>query len=296
MKRNKTISILPLTIFLLTLLLLVSQRESHWLFETRASWAGQASFKPGVVFRDRLKSGSQGPEMVVIPAGRFRMGDIQGKHGNDERPVRTVAIQRPFAMSRHEITFDQYDAFAKATGRTLPDDEGFGRGRQPVIRVSWNDAVAYAEWLSGQTGGRYRLPTEAEWEYAARAGTETVHWWGNEIKQGLANCVGCGSRWAGKQPAPVGSFKPNQFGLYDTAGNVAERVQDCWHENYEGAPTEGSAWEEKNGGDCGRRVGRGGNWYRAHDWARSSHRFSNRPSFSGRALGLRLVREIEKAK
>jgi formylglycine-generating enzyme required for sulfatase activity len=296
MKRNKTISILPLTIFLLSVLLLVGQPESDWLFETRASWAGQASFKPGVVFRDRLKSGSQGPEMVVIPAGRFRMGDIQGKHGNDERPVRTVVIQRPFAMSRHEITFDQYDDFAKATGRKLPDDEGWGRGHQPVIRVSWSDALTYADWLSQQTGKRYRLPSEAEWEYAARAGTETSHWWGNEIKQGLANCVGCGSRWAGKQPAPVGSFKPNQFGLYDTAGNVAERVQDCWHENYEGAPTEGSAWEEKNGGDCGRRVARGGSWYRAHDWARSSYRFSNRPSFSGRALGLRLVREIEKAK
>jgi formylglycine-generating enzyme required for sulfatase activity len=295
MKRNKTISIATLAIFLLGALLLVSQRESDWLFETRASWAGQASFKPGVVFRDRFKIGSQGPEMVVIPAGRFRMGDIQGKHGNDEQPVRTVVIQRPFAMSRHEITFDQYDAFAKATGRTLPDDEGFGRGRQPVL-VSWNDAVAYAEWLSGQTGGRYRLPTEAEWEYAARAQSETTYWWGNAVIPGLANCRGCGSRWDAKQPAPVGSFKPNQFGLYDTSGNVSEWVRDCQHENYQGAPVDGTAWEEANGGDCGRRVVRGGSWFRAHDWARSSHRFSNRPSFSGNAVGFRVVREIEKAK
>jgi formylglycine-generating enzyme required for sulfatase activity len=162
-----------------------------------------------------------------------------------------------------------------------------------VIYVSFDDAVAYAKWLSEQTGKRYRLPTEAEWEYGARAGTETSYWWGNEVKQGLANCRGCGSRWDGKQPASVGSFKPNPFGLYDTAGNVAERVQDCWHENYEGAPTDGLAWEEKNGGDCGRRVGRGGMWHRAHDWARSSHRFSNRPTFGGRAIGFRLVREIE---
>jgi formylglycine-generating enzyme required for sulfatase activity len=195
-------------------------------------------------------------------------------------------------MSRYEITFDQYDDFAKATGRDLPDDEGWGRGRQPVIHVSWNDDVAYAKWLSQQTGKHYRLPTEAEWEYAARGGTETVYWWGNEVQQGSANCRGCGSRWDGKQPAPVGSFKSNQFGLYDTAGNVAERVQDCWHEDYEGAPTEGSAWEEKNGGDCGRRVVRGGSWFKAHDWARSSHRFSNRPTRSSRA-GFRVVREIE---
>jgi formylglycine-generating enzyme required for sulfatase activity len=249
--------------------------------------------KPGEVFRDRLKNGSEGPEMVVIPAGKFRMGDIQGKYGKDELPVHQVNFQKAFAASKYEITFAQYDEFAKATGRKLAEDEGWGRGRQPVIYVSWEDAVAYAKWLSEQTGKRYRLPTEAEWEYAARGGTETIYWWGNEIKPGVANCIGCGSRWDGKQPAPVGSFKPNPFGLYDTAGNVAERVQDCWHENYEGAPTDGSAWEEKNGGDCGRRVARGGNWYRAHDWARSSHRFSNRPSFSGRALGLRLVREID---
>jgi formylglycine-generating enzyme required for sulfatase activity len=249
--------------------------------------------KPGEVFRDRLKNGSEGPEMVVIPPGKFRMGDIQGKYGKDELPVHQVNFQKAFAASKYEITFAEYDEFAKATGRKLAEDEGWGRGRQPVIYVSWEDAVAYAKWLSEQTGKRYRLPTEAEWEYGARAGAETSYWWGNEVKQGLANCRGCGSRWDGKQPAPVGSFKPNPFGLYDTAGNVAERLQDCWHENYEGAPTDGLAWEQKNGGDCGRRVARGGSWYRAHDWARSSHRFSNRPSFSGRATGFRLVREID---
>jgi hypothetical protein len=141
------------------------------------------------------------------------MGDIQSKRGDDERPVREVTIQRSFAMGRYEVTFDQYDEFVKATGRKLPDDEGLGRGSQPVIRVSWNDAVAYAAWLSGQAGKRYRLPTEAEWEYAARAGTETTYWWGNDIKQGLANCRTCGSKWDGKSTAPVGSFKPNAFGL-----------------------------------------------------------------------------------
>jgi len=144
-------------------MLLVGQWERFSLRRPSIGWAGEIGLKPGLVFRDRLKSGGDGPELVVIPMGRFRMGDTQGKHGKDELPVREVDIKRPFAVSKYEITFDQYDEFAKATDRKLPDDEGFGRGRQPVIRVSWNDAVAYAEWLSGQTGKRYRLPTEAEW-------------------------------------------------------------------------------------------------------------------------------------
>ena len=273
--------------------LLVSQPEKVLIPTPSVASAGQVDLKPGLVFRDRLKGGGEGPEMMVIPEGKFRMGDIQGKHGKDELPVHEVHIRRPLGISRYEITFDEYDAFAKTTGRELPDDEGFGRGRQPVIRVSWNDALAYADWLSQQTGTRYRLPTEAEWEYAARAGTETVHWWGNEVKQGLANCVGCDSRWAGKQPAPVGSFKPNPFGLYDTAGNVSERVQDCRHENYQGAPLDGSAWEEKDGGDCGVRGIRGGMWLWAYDYVRSSSGMWNRPTFTGRALGIRLVREID---
>jgi len=273
--------------------LLFSQQEKVWLEMPAVSWAGEAGLKPGEVIRDRLKSGGEGPEMVVIPSGKFRMGDIQNKHGKNEQPVHEVHIARPFTISKYEITFDQYDEFASATGRKLPDDEGWGRGRQPVIRVSWNDAVAYAAWLSRQTGMRYRLPSEAEWEYAARGGTETVYWWGNEVKQGLANCRGCGSRWDGKQTAPVGSFKPNPFGLYDTAGNVSERVQDCRHESYQGAPVDGSAWEENDGGDCGVRGIRGGMWLWAHDYLRSSSRFWNRPTFSGRAIGFRLVREIE---
>jgi formylglycine-generating enzyme required for sulfatase activity len=271
----------------------MSQQERVLLDTLSVLGAAEVAWKPGTVFRDRLKRGTEGPEMVVIPAGRFRMGDIQSKRGDDERPVREVTIQRSFAMGRYEVTFDQYDEFVKATGRKLPDDEGLGRGSQPVIRVSWNDAVAYAAWLSGQAGKRYRLPTEAEWEYAARAGTETTYWWGNDIKQGLANCRTCGSKWDGKSTAPVGSFKPNAFGLFDTSGNVSEWVQDCRHENYQGAPSDGSAWEEKDGGHCGVRGIRGGMWLWAHNNVRSSVRFWNRPSFSGRALGFRLVREIE---
>jgi formylglycine-generating enzyme required for sulfatase activity len=252
--------------------------------------AAQPSLRTGQVFRDRMKIGTDGPELIVIPAGKFRMGDIQGKGLTDEQPVHEVHISRRFGMSRYEITFDQYDEFAKATGRDLPDDEGFGRGRRPVIRVSWNDAVDYTAWLTQQTGKHYRLPTEAEWEYAARGGTETLYWWGNEKKQGLANCIGCGTQWDTKQTAPVGSFRPNPFGLYDTAGNVSEWVQDCWHENYQEAPSDGSAWEKEHNGNCNGRVRRGGSYIGD---ARSSSRGLFRAGARFRALGFRLVREIE---
>ena len=271
------------------LLLLIEQER--WLWQTLSvSSAAQHRLRPGQVFRDRMKNGHDGPEMVVIPAGRFRMGDIQGKGLNDEQPVHEVRIRRPFALSRYEITFDQYDGFANATGRGLPEDEGFGRGRQPVIRVSWNDAVDYAQWLSQQTGKQHRLPTEAQWEYAARAGTETAYWWANEMKQGLATCIGCGTRWDTQQTAPVGSFKSNPFGLYDIVGNVSEWVQDCWHDNYQGAPSDGSAWEKEHNGDCDGRVRRGGSYIGD---VRSSSRRLFRTGARFRAQGFRLVREIE---
>jgi formylglycine-generating enzyme required for sulfatase activity len=189
--------------------------------------------------------------MVVVPPGTFKMGDIQRNFFDSEKPVHTVSIAKPFAIGRYPITFDEYDRFASATSRPLPNDAGWGRGRQPAINVSWDDAVEYAMWLSGQTGKRYRLPTEAEWEYAARAGTETNYWWGNDMMHGMANYdVGSrwgDSRWGGKQTSPVGSFPANLFGLYDRAGNVWEWVQDDWHENYKGAPADGAAWEEKIG-------------------------------------------------
>ena len=273
--------------------LLFSQQERIWLQMPVVSWAGEAGLKPGEVIRDPLKTGGNGPEMVDIPAGKFRMGDIQGVGGKEEQPVHEVHIAQPFAMGRYEITFEEYDQFARATGRNLPQDDGWGRGRQPVIHVSWNDAVAYAGWLSQQTGRHYRLPTEAEWEYAARAGAETAYWWGNEVKQGLANCLGCGSPYDGKRTAPVGSFKPNPFGVYDTTGNVTEWVQDCWHENYKGAPVDGSAWEQKNGSECGIRALRGGHSRRATISMRSSIRFSNRANAARNLIGFRLVREIE---
>ena len=202
------------------------------------------------------------PEMVIIKPGQFMMGSAgkeQGRH-EAEGPQHLVSISQPFAIGKYEVTFAEYDLFAAATGRKKPDDSGWGRGDRPAIHVSFDDAQAYARWLSQQTGKYYRLPSEAEWEYAARAGTQTAYWWGDSIGKNRANCDGCGSQWDNKQTAPVGSFKANAFGLFDTAGNVWEWTEDCWHGYYENAPGDGSAWLAEAGGDCGRRVVRGGSW------------------------------------
>ncbi len=195
---------------------------------------------PGDVFQDRLKDGGLGPEMVQIPKGRFQMGDIQGGGEANEKPVHWVNIDYQFAMGKYEVTFAEYDQFAQATDREKPSDIGLGRGRRPVINVSWNDANAYTKWLTQQTGKPYRLPSEAEWEYAARAGTKTKYWWGNSIGKNKANCDGCGSRW----DYEVGSFRANQFGLYDTVGNVYEWVAGNYQDRYNGAPSDGSAWKK----------------------------------------------------
>ena len=247
----------------------------------------------GRVFRDRLRSGREGPEMVVIPIGSFKMGDVQGDGDKDEVPVRTVRIQKPFAMGSYEVTFEEYDQFAKAANREFPGDQSWGRSRRPVINVSWQDAVEYAKWLSAQTGKRYRLPTEAEWEYAARGGKETAYWWGKDLIKGMANCNGCGSQWDNNQTAPVGSFKPNPFGLYDTAGNVWEWVEDCWHDNYNGAPADGSAWKEAGGGNCGRRVIRGGSWYDRPEYLALVEPGQVLPDSRYNLVGFRLVQDIE---
>jgi len=242
------------------------------------------------VFRDRLSSGGEGPEMVIIPAGSFTMGDVQGVGDQDERPVRSVRVHKSFAAGRYEVTFGEYDRFAKAANRQFPVDQGWGRGRRPAIFVSWLDAVDYAKWLSSQTGKRYRLPTEAEWEYAARGGKETAYWWGKDWMQGIANCRGCGTQWNTKT-APVGSFKPNPFGLYDTSGNVWEWVDECWHYNYSGAPADASAWT--SGGNCVRRMIRGGSWANPPVSLRVSNRGRYYPDNREDFIGFRVVQALE---
>ena len=229
------------------------------------------------------------PEMVVIPAGSFKMGCVSGIDcEDDELPVHEVKIDS-FAMSKYEVTFEEYDVFAKATGREWANDRDWGRGRRPVINVSWYDASAYAAWLSSQTGKRYRLPTEAEWEYAARAGTETLYSWGNDIDVNRANCDGCAGQWDNVKTAPVGSFEANGWGLHDMHGNVREWVQDCWNKNYEDAPTDGSAWRS---GDCSERVVRGGSWFWGPIKLRSAYRRSNETDTRYSMIGFRIARDL----
>ena len=224
-----------------------------------------APFQPGSTFADALASGGSGPEMVVIPAGRFRMGCVT-RSGcfRDERPVHRVFFDDPIAVSRYAITFEDYDRFA---GANRPGDEGWGRGRRPVINVSWEQAVRYAQWLSRETGESYRLLSEAEWEYAARAGSERKYHFGNDSTQlcQYANHADADTdyEWrnrycsdgVGKKTAVVGSYAPNAFGLYDMHGNAWEWVQDCWNDHYRRAPRDGAARLE---GDCSMRVLRGG--------------------------------------
>ena len=237
------------------------------------------------------------PEMVVIPAGSFQMGchkdcwDDRDKpmrwDPSSWRPVHEVRI-RSFEMSKYEVTFEEYDAFTDATGRERADDKGWGRGRRPVVNVSWHDAVAYTQWLSSQTGESYRLPSEAEWEYAARAGSTTIYSWGDDIGVNRANCRDCGSQW-GSQTAPVGSFSANGWGLHDMHGNVGEWVQDCWNDNYREAPSDGSAWES---GVCFYRILRGGSWNDEPRYLRSVARSGHNLEERYNALGFRIARSF----
>ena len=238
---------------------------------------------------DRSKVDPIRPEMAVIPGGSFRMGCVSGQDCFDpEHPVHTVRVES-FELSKYEVTFEEYDRFTAATGRNPAGDSGWGRGRRPVIDVSWEDAVAYVRWLSGQTGERYRLPSEAEWEYAARAGSVTAYSWGNEIGRNRANCGGCGSQWDNGQTAPVGSFGPNGWGLHDMHGNVWEWAQDCWNDSYRGAPSDGSAWES---GECPRRVLRGGSWGSDPRILRSAYRFRFTATIRDRYGGFRVARTV----
>ena len=229
------------------------------------------------------------PEMVVIPAGRFKMGCVSGRGcNNNERPVHEVAIAS-FALSKYEVTFEEYDVFTDATGRERTDDRGFGRGRRPVVNITWDDAVAYTAWLSEQTGKNYRLPSEAEWEYAARAGTATRYSWGHNLGHNRANCNGCGSQWDNEMSAPVGSFEANAWGLYDMHGNVWEWTQDRYNNRYVGAPNDGSAWEV---GDATARVVRGGAWYLESFFIRSAARDQHRTFAGSMYVGFRVAQSL----
>jgi formylglycine-generating enzyme required for sulfatase activity len=243
----------------------------------------QPSTEPGDIFRDCDDCG----ELVVVPPGDFIMGANDTPY---EKPERAISIPRSFAIGRREVTFAEWDQCADAGAcKYRPDDHNWGRGNQPVINVSWDDAKLFLAWLSQKTGQKYRLPSEAEWEYAARAGTKTAFWWGRDIGAAHAQCENCGSPTT-QRLAPVGSFRPNGFGLFDTAGNAAEWVEDCWNDNYRNAPKDASAWTS---GDCRLRVLRGGNFTSKAVEIRSAARFRYDEDVRYYANGFRVLRELK---
>jgi formylglycine-generating enzyme required for sulfatase activity len=234
---------------------------------------GERALKPGRAFRECAKDC---PEMVVVPAGEFMMGspaNERDRYGNEDDGYgrqHKVVFAKPFAVSKFEVTFDEWDACVAVGGCAPLPDSNMGRGAQPVINVSWEDVKQYVAWFSKMTRKPYRLLSEAEWEYAARAGTTTAYSWGDEIGKGNAHCNGCGSEGDRWQTVAVGSFAPNQFGLYDMHGNVWEWVEDCLYINYKGAPEDGSAWIAQ--GDCDNRAVRGGSWTNLPQDLRSAYR------------------------
>jgi formylglycine-generating enzyme required for sulfatase activity len=243
--------------------------------------------------KQEFRECSRCPVMVVVPAGEFTMGSPATEQGreDDESPQHRVTIAKPFAVSKFEVTFNDWDACVAANGGCgqVPDN-GWGRGNRPVINVSWGEAKQYVAWLSQVTGKTYRLLSEAEYEYATRAGTTTAYPWGDNIGMNNANCKGCGSDWDGKQTVPVGSFAPNAFGLYDMVGNVSAWTEDCWHDNYNRAPMDGSTWI--TGGDCGQRVLRGGSWSFYPGLLRSADREWHFTVLRVNYLGFRVARTV----
>jgi len=281
--------------------------------------------QPGEAFRDCNAC----PEMVVIPAGSFRMGSPAGEQGRsgDEGPIHRVGIAEPFALGMREVTVGEFRSFVQATGyRTEAErsggcfwysETGWQKNAErdwrspgfaqedddPVACVSWNDAKAYVDWLSKQTGHDYRLPSEAEWELAARAGTTTARFWGDNPDSACRYANVADRTAKTRYPdwsihdcedgyvhtAPTGSFKANNFGLKDMLGNLWEWTADCWNGSYEGAPSDGSAW---TGGDCGRRVLRGGSWNEKPEDVRSASRGRGNAEYRGSNVGFRPARTL----
>ena len=230
------------------------------------------------------------PLMVVIPAGKFTMGSSANETGRTagEGPQHEMEITNAFAISKSEVTFQQWDACV-AAAECPPTLDAWGRGTMPVINITWDHAKLYVAWLSRMTGKQYRLLTEAEWEYAARAGSNTRYSWGDDPGIDNANCDGCGGAWI-RQTASVGSFPPNAFGLLDMLGNVWEWVEDIWHDSYDGAPLDGSAW--LRGADASFRVVRGGSWHNEPELVRTAVRFKRHRKVQFDTLGFRVARTM----
>ena len=245
--------------------------------------------------QDRFKNGELSPNMVIIPPGTGTIGGENFRSFQDEAPIFEATIKESYALSETEITFAQYEQFCKTGIRSCPSDEGWGRGKQPVINISWFDAVAYTKWLSKETGYTYRLPSEVEWEYAARAGTSSKFWWGNEYKQGIGHCDrdlgGCPKGSDLGHPWQVGILKPNPFGLYDVTSNVSEWVEDCYVDNHNDAT--GTTAANKTG-DCNDRTVKGASWTMPQPHVHHSLRMGFTMNARADSIGFRVLREINK--
>lgn len=285
------------------------ERKNVWPFVLSA--AREQALKPGDSFKECAQNC---PEMVVVPAGTFAMGSplTDNQAAAVEFPQHQVAIAS-FAVSKYQTTFADWDACVQGGGcEVYKPRDPWGRGRQPVINVDWDNAQQYVTWLSRVTGKTYRLLSEAEYEYASRAGTTTIYPWGDDINlnktingqeianlsskttpdlkgQAMANCNGCGGKWDGQQTAEVGFFTPNRFGLYDMVGNVWEWTEDCVHHDYTGAPTDGSAWLT---GDCGNHIVRGGSWQVTPPDVRSASRYWEAADYQNTDVGFRVARVL----
>lgn len=242
-------------------------------------------------FTDKLNDGTNGPQLSVIPVGKGIAGEEHSASTGYLGPQRSIKNSKAFAITRSEITFAQYEKFANATNRPVPDDRGWGRGDMPVINVSWMDATAYATWLTEQTNQYYRLPSETEWEYAARAGTKTVYWWGNEYIQSKEHCDrdlgNCRPGTEAAQPWISGRYDANPYGLYDVSSNVAEWVLDCDEEKIRSNDT-----TPVKTGDCENRIVKGGSYTDRAQNTRLSARDAVSIDAQYPSIGFRLVREM----
>jgi len=251
--------------------------------------------------QDQLKNGVMAPELVAIPTGTNILGDISGSGLPRESPTYKVTISSSFAIGKYEVTFDEYDYFCELTGRIKPNDEGWGRGKRPVIDVTWYDAQDYVQWLTKSTGKEYYLPSESQWEYAARAGTKTNYWWGDTPGDKLAQCVNCAAiiRCENCKDVPlvddgtakVGSFEPNPFGLYDVHGNVMEWTADCGNKYNSKTPGDGSP---RLAGNCDRHIMKDGSWWNNVRFIRASVRGSavDGRDYKSQHVGFRVARRI----
>ena len=258
-----------------------------------------ALWEVGQVFRNCADC----PLLVVVPSGEFMMGSPSDEIGPayGEGPQHRVRIAKPFAVGVYEVTFDELDACVSGGGCSHRAEDSWGRGRHPASDVSWNDAQEYVEWLSSSTGKPYRLLSESEWEYVARAGTTGPFHFGETVSTDQANYNHGFEGAHGVQTLPVGSFPSNSFGVHDMHGNVLEWVQDCWNEGYDGAPRDGSAretgdgsgWKPKIWDGCGGRVLRGGSFLSSNpDDLRSARRKTNVQNARGYDLGFRVARTL----